>query len=178
MISSLRIKPVNKRCGGSSRRAGCAACISLLLVLAASSCSSNEVYNEYRALSREGWHRDSVVPFRAVVGDTLLPFDLYVQIRHTGRLALGNLWTVIDTYGPDSTWLQADTVELKLADEWGNWLGAGSGPAIDLQALYRSGLVFGRPGTYRFTLRHAMRDSVVPGLTHIGFRIAYRNGKE
>lgn len=174
MISSLRNHRTTNRFTSNGRTTW----VSLLFVLLVSSCSSNELFNEYRALNREGWHRDSVVHFQVPVGDSVSRFDLFLQVRHTGRLVHSNLWTVIGTYGPDSSWVSTDTVELKLADEWGNWLGAGSGPAIDLQALYRPNLLFQYPGTYRFVVQHVMRDTLVPDLTHIGFRIVYKNGKE
>jgi gliding motility-associated lipoprotein GldH len=136
------------------------------------------LYNEYRALNRNGWHRDSIVQFQVLVEDSTSRFDLFLQTRYSGRLERSNLWMVIDTYGPDSSRVSTDTVEIKLADEWGNRRGTGSGPAIDVQALYRPNLVFQQPGTYRFVLQHIMRDPVVSQLTHIGFRIAYKNGKK
>ncbi len=152
--------------------------LGLLAILLLQACSSSDVFNEYKPLTGSVWHRDSVVTFLPELTDTLSPCKLVVDLRHTGRFAFSNVWAVVEAYAPDSSLWLKDTLRIQLADRHGDWLGAGSGQLLDREILYRSGLVFDRPGRYRFVVQHCMYDTLMPEITHIGLRISYQNGEK
>ena len=150
----------------------------LPVLLLLHSCNSADVFNEYHPVANEGWNRDSLAEFSPAITDSVSPFSLFLHLRHTGRFALRDVWTAIEAYAPDSNLLWIDTVRIQLADNRGDWLGAGSGQLLDREMPYERSLRFAPPGTYRFVLRHCMTDTVLPGITHVGLRISYQNGKK
>lgn len=149
-----------------------------LLLLLLQSCNSADVFNEYHPVGAGGWNRDSLVCFTPAITDSVSPFTVFLHLRHTGRFALRDVWTAIEAYAPDSSLLWNDTVRIQLADNRGNWLGAGSGQLLDRETPCARSLSFNPPGTYRFVLRHCMTDTVLPEITHVGLRVSYQNGKK
>lgn len=149
-----------------------------LLPLLLWSCTARTGFNEYLPTGSEGWHRDSVLSFSYTAADTLTIYDMYLQLRYNGRYCYQNIWMQVELTDPDSLLIARDTIELRLADASGNWLGAGSGLAFQLDKPYRLNSIFGRPGNYGFKLSHCMSDTLLRGVTHAGLRISYQNGKE
>lgn len=150
----------------------------LLLPLLVVACNPNESYNAYQPVGKEGWHRDSMLTFSVPVSDTLSTCRVELQIRHTGSYPYDNLWVAVEMASPDSSNSLVDTLEVKLVDKNNNWIGAGSGHILHLTHLLRSDYRFNRSGTYTFTIRHCMDDTLLKELSHAGLRIAYQNGKE
>lgn len=150
----------------------------LVLPLLLWSCTVTDFYNEYQPTGADGWPRDSVLVFTVEATDTLAVCDMFVQLRHTGRYRYQTIGMQVELTGPDSLLIARDTLEMRLSDTSGNWLGAGSGVVYQLEKPYRMNSVFGRKGTYVFKLSQCMNDTLIVGVTHAGLRISYPNGKE
>jgi gliding motility-associated lipoprotein GldH len=142
------------------------------------SCSTTDFYNEYQPTGNEGWPRDSVLLFTVEAKDTLSVYDMYLQLRHSGRYRYQSIWMQVELTDPDSLLIARDTLGMHLADAEGNWLGAGSGVVFQLEKPYRMNSVFGRKGKYSFKISHCMNDTLLRGVTHAGLRISNPNGKE
>ena len=64
-----------------------------------------------------------------------------------------------------------DTLEYNLADEYGKWLGTGSGAIKELQVSYKQAIHFPDSGVYQVRIRQGMRDSVLTGINNVGVRV-------
>ncbi len=110
------------------------------------------------------WHYGRALEFNAA-GDTLGRIDaVAVSVRHTNDYPYSNLWLELAYNSGDS--LVADTFNLHLADEYGKWLGAGSGPVVMLTDTVRPRR---SPDIdTRFVVRHIMRIDVLPEVEQVG----------
>jgi gliding motility-associated lipoprotein GldH len=72
--------------------------------------------------------------------------------------------------------LLIDTVNCKLADNSGKWLGKGIGDLWDLQIPYIGGFKFAQKGKYTVSLEQAMRvENGLEGITDVGLRVEKAN---
>ncbi|MDF1673942.1 MAG: gliding motility lipoprotein GldH [Vicingaceae bacterium] len=147
--------------------------ISFLLVVffGLYSCDSNKVYEEYIEVEDALWQKENIASFKFLAEDTIVPHNLYINIRNTGDYAYSNLYLFVTLQGPDGNLLK-DTVNCKLADKSGKWLGKGIGDLWDLQMPYIGGFKFAQKGEYTFSLEQAMRvENGLDGITDVGLRV-------
>lgn len=110
------------------------------------------------------WHYDRALRFNAA-GDTLGQVEaVAISVRHTNDYPYSNLWLEMAYNSGDS--LVADTFNLRLADEYGKWLGAGSGPVVMLTDTVRPRHIPDVASGY--AVRHIMRIDVLPDVEQIG----------
>lgn len=64
--------------------------------------------------------------FRPVYDDSTRTHQLILAVRHDNSYKYANLSLVVDIIGNDSV-VKRQTLEMRLADEYGNWTGAGFG---------------------------------------------------
>lgn len=136
---------------------------SLLLI----SCDSRTAYMQYHAVPVTGWHQDSVLCYDVTITDTLATYSAIINVRHTEIYPYQNMWLFVGN----------DTIEFYLADDRGQWLGNSRSTTFDMPVLYEEQLTFTHPGTYHYEIRHAMRDSLLRGVSDVGLTIR-KNGKE
>ena len=148
--------------------------IGIIFLLAMVSCDTNRVFEEYKPIAHDGWHKDSVARFDVEVMDTIKKYNLYINIRNKGNYPNSNIWLFMDIMAPDGT-LLTDTVEYILAERTGKWRGKGIGDLFDNQFIYRQGVLFENAGTYRFTIQHGMRAKKLEGIHDIGLRVETQN---
>lgn len=141
-----------------------------LTLTAAVSCTRPDVYNEYRSLPAGGWEQDSAARFDVTVTDTVTPANVLINIRHTGEYPYQNLWLFVHSSSPSGR-MQRDTVSCYLADNRGRWLGTRYPSVFEMPVLYMRGIRFPEPGTYRFSVYQAMRDSFLTGVRDIGLQV-------
>lgn len=133
-------------------------------------CQFNTVFEDYNDLPPEGWHKDSLACFSFHVEDTSSYFSLNVGVRNRGDYPYQNIWLFIHSKGPGGA-THCDTFECFLADKKGKWYGAGFGDIHDLDIFYRKEVRFTQVGDYNFCIQHGMRDTVLQGITNIGFKV-------
>lgn len=91
------------------------------------------------------------------------PGSLLVSIRHTAGYAYSNIWLELTT---DLDQPSPDTINLRLADDYGRWLGRGSGPSIMRVDTVKSSIRLHRG--QRIRLRHIMRTDTLHGIELAG----------
>lgn len=142
-----------------------------LLVIFFTACDSNMVFDSSFTLPANGWNEKSAVEFKdVVVSDTLALYNFYVTVRNTDDYRYSNFYIFLTTKLPNGN-LGRDTIEIKLAELNGKWLGQGFGHYKDNQILVRKALRFPASGKYDFLIEHAMRDEVLTGINNVGIRI-------
>lgn len=142
----------------------------ILIVLLFASCTSNDIYFQYKAVAQKGWNKDSLYTFDFTVKDTVSVYNVYVNVRNRGEYPYQNLWLFLNKTSPDKK-LVKDSIECYLADQQGKWLGSGIGSIMEMPILYQQSVKFSKSGTYRYEIVQGMRDSILTGINDIGLRI-------
>jgi gliding motility-associated lipoprotein GldH len=137
------------------------------------SCDSKRIFEEYKPIESEGWHKDSVIVFLVNLWDPFSQYNMYLNIRNRGNYPNSNIWLSITTRFPDGR-LMTDTAEFILAYPSGRWKGKGIGDLFDNQILYRQDVVSPVGGEYQFLIRQAMRPVRLKGIQDIGIRLEKR----
>jgi gliding motility-associated lipoprotein GldH len=139
-------------------------------VLMAGSCKNRNLYLHNVPIAREGWPEEKIMRFDVPVTDTTGAYTIFLQVRNDGRYESSNLWLFITTHSPTGAMIR-DTVECRLADEQGRWLGKGSGGRYSLEIPFRYRVRFPNAGTYVIEVEHGMRADVLQYITDLGIRI-------
>jgi gliding motility-associated lipoprotein GldH len=121
-------------------------------------------------VDESGWHSEEAINFEWEVTDTLQAYDFYVDLRHNQDYPFSNLYLFLEFNFPNGK-IARDTLGCDLADERGQWYGSGFGNLVDHRIGFRQETTFPLKGSYRMTLRHAMRTDPLPGITDVGFRL-------
>jgi gliding motility-associated lipoprotein GldH len=136
-------------------------------------CDFSRVYEDYKPIEKEGWHKDSLVSFNVDITDTISANNLMVNVRNMGNYPNSNIWLFVKIYSPDGKCI-GDTIEYTLADLSGKWKGSGIGDIFDNQFPFKSNVNFPVSGEYRVEVQHGMRKTILPGISDIGIRIEKR----
>jgi len=142
--------------------------VSLLAILLA--CSSQIVFEENEKLAHGGWSVEDTLVFNYEVKDTTQLYDIFINVRNDVDYRYSNLFVFFQTSFPDGK-IYRDTIEMTLADRQGKWIGRGVGSTRSNSFHFRKDVWFPLEGTYEFTIQHAMRMDVLPGITDMGIRL-------
>ena len=139
--------------------------VAVTLLLAG--CRSDIVYSRFDNIPSGQWHTDSIVRFEVPITDTKSSYRTIVYVRHTERYPDQNIWLYI---GNGNT-TRRDTSEFYLADDRGRWLGDSHNGFIEMPVLIDENRQFKQAGTYVFEVQHGLRDSVLRGISDVGFEV-------
>lgn len=90
-----------------------------------------------------------------------------LAVRHSHEYPYANLWLELAYTSADS--LTADTFNVLLADNYGKWLGSGSGPVITKTDTLQLRKI--PDPRSKFVLRHVMRTEVLPHVEQVGLKL-------
>lgn len=147
------------------------------VVILGAACTQGISYSSIRATSDGNWGRDEIMEFKVQDPDTVQPQSLYLLLRNDNTYPYSNLFLIVEMTNPDGT-SSRDTLEYEMADARGQWLGTGSGSAIENKLGYKKDVVFPTKGVYTFTVSQAMRKNgsvegieSLPGILDVGLQI-------
>lgn len=142
----------------------------LLVACGAGACDEQTACNGFRSVPQEGWRKGDSLCFGAAVADSDALFRMVVGVRNRAGYPYRDLALRVACFSPDSLMIAADTLEIMLADEQGNWMGHGWGGLY--QQSFPAGTVrLGRAGQYVFCVSHAFPDSLLRGINDIGLKL-------
>lgn len=133
------------------------------------SCGTGSFYEHYQPVKDRYWEKEAEYYFSVEVTDTLLPYDISVEIRNNNLYPYQNFWLFCAEELPSGN-IQKDTIEFLLADDYGKWLGKGIS-LFHSSVPIRKSYYFPEPGTYTFSFRQGMRNDRLPGIQEIGLKI-------
>jgi gliding motility-associated lipoprotein GldH len=143
------------------------------------SCDSNRVFDEYKSVPNQ-WHKDSIISFNVIPPDSINNYNLFVNLRNTNDYKFSNLFLIVEMDYPNGK-IVKDTLEYKMADPSGKFLGTGFTDVKENKLWYKgheNSFVFNEMGEYKIHIQHAMRQNGqvngienLEGITDIGFRI-------
>lgn len=137
----------------------------LLLAAAFSACSSGGAFDsDFKPV--KVWHKSRPLVFElpdtaSVAGS----YDIALSVRHGNYYPYTNLWLLADFISGGRV-AESDTVNVVLADKFGNWTGSGLGKLYQTSVLLKRSVPVGR--YERVVLWHYMRGDSVPNLSDIG----------
>ena len=141
------------------------------------SCGDPSEFNQYKTLENNFWKSGEKIEFAFEVKDTILPKNLYINIRNNNDYEFSNLYIITELKFPNHT-LVIDTLQYEMADISGMFLGSGFSEIKENKLFYKEQKVFPVSGNYALTIRHAMRKNgkinaieKLYGLQEIGFSI-------
>ena len=121
---------------------------------------------QYHNLPPSGWQRMMPLTIEPEYDDSTRRYDLSLAVRHDNSYKFSNLSLVVDLIAADST-MDRRTVEMTLADEYGNWTGGGFGAMYQYEMTVARGV---NPSDVRLVvIWQAMQGcDTLRGLTEIG----------
>ena len=148
----------------------------LLVMVLFFSCDSNTVVSESETLSGI-WNKNETIDFSIPQLDSLKKYDLFVNLRNTNDYRFNNIFLIVTMEFPHGKTI-TDTLEYKMANPDGAWLGAGIGNVKENKLWYKENVSFSEKGEYKIRINHAVRnngnvDGVtnLEGITDVGYSV-------
>ncbi len=150
--------------------------VALALILLCMSCDDTGVFDQYQSIDG-GWDKNEVLNFQFEQPDTSNTYDLFVNLRNDNAYPYSNLFLIVNMNFPEGQ-VVTDTLEYRMAQPDGQWLGQGFTDVKENKLWYKEKVSFGEEGIYNVTVQHAMRKNgdvegvdLLPGVLDVGFRI-------
>lgn len=145
----------------------------VVLGAAAVSCGrSGRNYSRWIQLPGEGWAYGDTLKLLPVDttladNDTSVVRPLYLGLSHSNDYPYSNLWLEVTYHGVKSSY--RDTVNVRLADVYGRWLGSGFGVSYQHEFMLSpdADIDLMRP----VEVRHIMRVDTLHGIEMIGVAV-------
>ncbi|TKD65043.1 gliding motility lipoprotein GldH [Flavobacterium sp. ASW18X] len=149
--------------------------IGLALLLLA--CNTNIAHTEYIALNNGVWKSKDTLTFSFKELDTTATYQLFLNIRNDDTYEFSNLFLITELQQPNDQVL-VDTLEYKMAQPTGEWLGRGTGSVKESKLWLKENINFSSSGVYTLKVQHAMRKNGsvngvedLTGITDVGLQI-------
>lgn len=144
----------------------------LLLLLPTLSCNGDKTSYQYRQIEGGEWHRDSLLLFTT---DSLFQpegplLELSFEITSNNRYPYRDLWMLVEQNISD-TLFRADTLQILLADEKGQFLGSSAGGLHQLTLPYIRVKMDEPIRPFQVRIRHLMADDPLPGIEKAGIKV-------
>ena len=137
--------------------------VSLIII----SCADAKVYDVYKPIVKNQWHKDSIVQFDFEPIDTVSKNNIYINLRNNKNYDYSNLFLIVGIDFPDNRQF-IDTLEYEMTDAEGRFLGKGFTDIKENKLEYKTNVTFLNSGIYHFSVQHAMRKSgEIDGLTYL-----------
>jgi len=151
--------------------------ILLLISILMISCDDTTEFNQYKAVENSSWKSGEKMSFTFEVKDTILPKNLFINVRNNSDYEFSNLYLITALKFPNNS-LVIDTLQYEMADASGMFLGNGFSEIKENKLFYKEHKVFPVSGNYSLTIRHAMRKNAemkavekLYGVQDVGFSI-------
>lgn len=151
--------------------------IFLITLLFLFSCSDKIEFIKYKPLSNASWQAHKNISFEFEINDTILPKNLFINIRNNKDYPYSNLYVITNLEFPNGDKI-IDTLQYEMADNSGKFLGQGFTDIKENKLFYKEEKVFPVKGKYVFNIHHAMRKNgqvnaipFLPGVQDVGFSI-------
>lgn len=143
----------------------------MLSYVTASCVQRNMVCYTYSKVSDCGWDTCSYVSIYFNTDDTILSdLDVSLELRSTADYSYANLWLEVLTNIRDTTSFDADTVQLRIADDNGARLGTFT-TGLYTQSFHYKKYNSVAPGRYNIRIRHLMTASPLQGIRDVGIKV-------
>ena len=118
------------------------------------------VYSDYQPIKEGKWRMDEGVDFQFSELDSTQTYNMFINIRNDDSFAFSNLFLITELEYPNGTTVK-DTLEYRMADPSGQWLGKGLGSVKENKLWFKENIDF----PWAFHQTHPMRPikkSILP----------------
>jgi gliding motility-associated lipoprotein GldH len=150
--------------------------LTLLIVLAFIACDNKTVVSETRTLSGN-WGQQDVIEFTIPQLDSLKKYNMFLHLRNTNDYPFNNIFIIASINFPHGK-VVTDTLEYRMAEPDGMWLGAGIGNIKESKLWFKENISFFESGNYTLSVSQAVRNngdvggvSQLSGITEVGYSI-------
>ena len=151
--------------------------LALFLVASFTACDSKRVYDSYVYIPGKSWQINNDITFYFEIKDTINRNNLFINIRNNKEYSFSNLFIITQLKFPDGKKI-IDTLEYKMTDFLGEFLGKGFTDIKENKLFYKENVVFPMAGDYSVTITQAMRKNdeaygikSLEGIIDVGFRV-------
>lgn len=136
-----------------------------------SSCTQIEIFEKDTAIPDYKWQSGFAAKGDFVIADTILPYNIYLVLRHTDAYQYNNLWLNIGLQPPGDS-MHVQKVNIILGDDANGWEGTGMNDIWEVRKLLNGDARrFKKPGKYSFSINQIMRDNPLLNIMSVGLRI-------
>ena len=139
-------------------------------------CSTDTVVSEMESIP-DGWSKDEPLLFTIPKQDSVTPYNLFLTVRNNNEYTYSNLFLITKLNFPNGK-VVTDTLEYRMANPDGTWLGIGVGAVKESKLWYKEAMNFKEEGNYTLLVMHAMRNNGevegvrnLQGITDVGYSI-------
>ncbi len=150
--------------------------IVFLSVILFVSCNNNTVVSENISLPGY-WNKDEIISFDIPQLDSLKRYHIFINLRNTNEYRYNNLFLIVSMNFPHGKTI-TDTLEYKMAQPDGTWMGEGIGNLKENKLWYKENISFSEAGNYKIVIKHAVRNngeidgvSNLKGISDVGYSI-------
>ena len=147
-----------------------------IFVVVFTSCDSNIVFSDTKSLDGY-WGVSEVVEFKLPEIDSLKKYNLFLNIRNTNEYKFNNIFLIVSMNFPHGKTI-TDTLEYRMANPDGSWIGQGIGGVKENKLWYKEQVRFSEEGNYTIDITQAMRNNgalegvtKLEGITDVGVSI-------
>ena len=147
------------------------------VIILMGSCTRDVVFNEYKSIDGNRWHKDSVVRFGIMPKDTVQKNNIYLTLRNNKDYEYSNLFLIVGMRFPNN-YQVVDTLEYEMTSPEGRFLGTGFSDVKENKLEYKTNVTFNLEGAYELTVQQAMRNTrdieglmYLEGITDVGVQI-------
>ncbi|WP_026897478.1 gliding motility lipoprotein GldH [Daejeonella oryzae] len=145
--------------------------IFLSFVLFIVSCQDKtSIVDSNTIINNRSWAYVNKIQVKAEIPDQKIPYNVFVNLRHSADYKYSNLFLLIRMKGPDGKVI-TERKEFKLALPDGEWLGKGSGNLYSYQLPFKQQFYFSQKGNYTLEIEQNMRNNPLREITDVGIRI-------
>jgi len=148
----------------------------LLALVLFVSCDSNIVISKNKSLSGS-WNKNEVIHFNIPQLDSIKTYNIFINLRNTNDYKYSNIFLIVSMQFPHGKTI-TDTLEYKMANPDGSWLGKGIGNVKENKLWYKEQISFLEKGDYNLSITQAVRNNGnvegvtnLEGITDVGFSI-------
>ena len=156
--------------------------IVILLMCSAllASCNSDAVFSSNTSFS-DGWALQDSVKVDLPEMDSLSAYNLFINVRNSNDYPFNNLFLIVSMEYPQGK-TETDTLEYRMANADGTWMGTGIGSVKENKLWYKENVRFFEEGNYVIKIGHAVRNngevegvSQLEGIADVGYSIEAAN---
>lgn len=142
----------------------------LVLIFSCGCLKNKEFVYEFRDIKNALWSKEDTVRFDVPVTDTVSRFDVFIELRNNNNYPYKNIYLFVSFTKPDGQ-NRKDTLECRLADDFGKWYGKGSLSLYETDFPYEHAIQFPQKGLYSYSIQHGMRKGTLEGINNVGIKI-------
>lgn len=147
------------------------------MLLTLNSCDTNTIAGDSQAMPSERWPASEKVTFSLPQLDSMQSHNVLINLRNTNAYPFSNIFLIAELQYPFGK-TQVDTLEYKMANPDGTWLGTGIGAIKESSLVYLENFKFDESGVYTLTVSQAVRNNgdaqgvnQLQGISDVGYSI-------